>query len=276
MAQKRNVESTAAWTPGNAEPAPHYDALSKIAAIQQERRRVNELNPAEYNPRKRLKPGDEEYERLKTSIEHFGYVDPIIINADGTVIGGHQRLYVLRDLGYSEVDVAVVNISKNDEKALNVALNKISGEWDMEKLAQLFVDLDVEGYALEVTGFDEDELAELLSTVNTEQIDMENADKDLPEPPAIPVSRAGDVWNIGRHRLVCGDSTKDETYAALMQGDLAQLIVTDPPYNVDYDGAAGKIMNDNMDSTAFRSFLFDMYSAVAAVTADGAAVVTDL
>lgn len=144
--------------PGNALQVEHYDPLSKIAAIRQERRSIDELNPAEYNPRKRLKPGDEEYESLKRSIETFGYVDPIIINADGTVIGGHQRLFVLRDLGYSDADVAVVDLSKNDEKALNIALNKISGEWDEEKLAAIFADLDADGYDLRLTGFAEDEI----------------------------------------------------------------------------------------------------------------------
>lgn len=244
--------------------------MSKVAAIRQERRRIDELNPAEYNPRKRLKPGDAEYESLKRSIEVFGYVDPIIINADGTVIGGHQRLNVLFDLGYSEADVAVVDLSKNDEKALNIALNKIAGEWDTEKLAALLSELNVEGYFMENTGFKQDELHDLILTFDGDEIDMEKADEEVPEPPAVPFSREGDIWNIGRHRLVCGDSTKHETYAALMQGELAKLIVTDPPYNVDYEGGAGKIMNDSMDSNSFRAFLHDMYTAAAAVTADGA------
>jgi DNA modification methylase len=244
--------------------------LSKVAAIRQERRRIDELNPAEYNPRKRLKPGDTEYESLKRSIEVFGYVDPIIINADGTVIGGHQRLNVLLDLGYSEADVAVVDLNKSDEKALNIALNKIAGEWDTEKLSALLSELNVEGYFMENTGFQRDELQDLILSFDGDEIDMEKADEEIPEPPVVPFSREGDIWNIGRHRLVCGDSTKHGTYAALMQGDLARLIVTDPPYNVDYEGGAGKIMNDSMDSTSFRAFLHDMYTAAAAVTAEGA------
>ena len=252
------------------EHTPHYEALQKTAAIRQERRLIAELNPAAYNPRKKLKPGDDEYESLKRSIEVFGYVDPIIINSDGTVIGGHQRLSVLLDLGYTEADVAVVDLNKNDEKALNIALNKIAGEWDNDKLAALLSELDVEGYLLENTGFQRDELAALNITLQHEEIDMEKADEEIPEPPFVPFSCEGDIWNIGRHRLVCGDSTKQETYAALMQGELAQLIVTDPPYNVDYEGGAGKIMNDSMDSASFRAFLNDMYSAAAAVTAKGA------
>ena len=137
-----------------------------MAAIRQERRAIEELKPAEYNPRKRLQPGDEEYERLKRSIEAFGYVDPIIINADGTVIGGHQRLFVLHDLGYTEADVAVVDLSKADEKALNVALNKISGEWDDEKLAALFADLNTEEYDLGITGYAQDEISEIMSKLD--------------------------------------------------------------------------------------------------------------
>ena len=241
-----------------------------MAALQQERRNIDELNPAEYNPRKRLQPGDEEYERLKTSIETFGYVDPIIINADGTVIGGHQRLFVLRDLGYSEADVAVVDLSKADEKALNIALNKISGEWDEEKLAEIFAELDAEGYDLSLTGFGEDELSGLLSVTDADFVDMEKADENVPEPADEPYSRPGDIWHLGNHRLACGDSTDRATYDRLLAGESVQLVVTDPPYNVDYEGSAGKIMNDSMDSTSFRAFLNDMYSAVADVSDPGA------
>ena len=241
-----------------------------MAAIQQERRSIDDLNPAEYNPRKRLQPGDEEYERLKTSIQTFGYVDPIIINADGTVIGGHQRLFVLRDLGYSEADVAVVDLSKADEKALNIALNKISGEWDEEKLAEIFAELDAEGYDLSLTGFGEDELSGLLSGTDADFVDMDKADEDVPEPADEPYSRPGDIWHLGNHRLVCGDSTNRATYDRLLAGESVQLVVTDPPYNVDYEGSAGKIMNDSMDSASFRAFLNDMYSAVAAVSDPGA------
>lgn len=255
--------------PGNAELTPHYGSLT--AEIKQERRKIADLNPAEYNPRKRLKPGDEEYENLKRSIEKFGYVDPIIVNEDGTVIGGHQRLNVLIDLGYTDADVAVVNLSKTDEKALNIALNKIAGEWDDEKLAMLLHELDIEGYMLEATGFNRDEIEEILVDFGDGEIDTDKADEDIPDPTITEISRQGDVWKIGRHRLVCGDSTAQWSYTALMQGELAQLIVTDPPYNVDYEGGAGKIMNDSMDSDSFRAFLADMYREVAAVTEKGAA-----
>ena len=149
----------------NSCPGDDKSPLSKVAAVKQERRKVTDLKPAEYNPRKRLQPGDAEYERLKRSIETFGYVDPIIVIADGTVIGGHQRLFVLQDLGYTEADVAVVDLYKADEKALNIALNKISGEWDKEKLAVIFAELQLDGYNLNDTGFDKKERDEIMDAV---------------------------------------------------------------------------------------------------------------
>ena len=193
----------------------------KIAGIQQERRLIADLNPAVYNPRKRLMPGDEEYESLKRSIETFGYVDPVIVNMDGTVIGGHQRLNVLRDLGYTEVDVAVVDLSKNDEKALNIALNKIAGEWDDERLAEIFKDLQLDDYDATLTGFDESEVADILAAAIQQEMtgdDGFDADEALAEVKD-PITKLGDIWCLGRHRLMCGDSTKVEDAEKLMDGD---------------------------------------------------------
>lgn len=257
-----------------------------MAAIQQERRSIDDLNPAEYNPRKRLQPGDEEYERLKTSIQTFGYVDPIIINADGTVIGGHQRLFVLRDLGYSEADVAVVDLSKADEKALNIALNKISGEWDEEKLAEIFAELDAEGYDLSLTGFGEDEYAGIVSAL-TDSLQVEelgDLDAEIP-PPAEPITVLGDIWKVGEHRLICGDSTEADTLTTIMDGEFCDLWLTDPPYNValgmggSFDEARKRhrrtdglvIMNDKMGSDEFYNFLLSAFKAAQQVMRPGAA-----
>jgi len=122
---------------------------------------ISELKPAHYNPRKDLQPNDPEYQAIKRSIEEFGYVDPIIVNSDYTVIGGHQRLKVLKELGQAQIDVVVVDIPKEKEKALNVALNKISGDWDQERLAVLLQEIKTDGM-LEFTGFDDKEFDQLL------------------------------------------------------------------------------------------------------------------
>lgn len=115
--------------------------------------KISDISPAEYNPRRALKPSDREYQQIKKSIETFGYVDPILINADGTIIGGHQRFTVLKDLGYTEVEVIRVDVDKEKEKALNLALNKISGKWDNKKLDALIKDLGKKNYDLTLTGF---------------------------------------------------------------------------------------------------------------------------
>lgn len=128
-----------------------------------ERVDVNLLIPADYNPRKDLKPTDKEYMKIKKSIEEFGYVEPIIVNKDNTIIGGHQRLKVLKDLGYTEVDVVKVEVDKTKEKALNIALNKITGEFDIDTLTDLMKDLHLANFDLEITGFDLDEIDEMLN-----------------------------------------------------------------------------------------------------------------
>lgn len=127
-----------------------------------EKKKTVEMLPAEYNPRKDLKPGDEEYEKLKRSIEEFGYVEPVIWNkTTGRVVGGHQRLKVLIDLGITEVDCVVVEMDDAKEKALNIALNKISGDWDKDKLTLLIADLQGEDFDVSLTGFDPAEIDDL-------------------------------------------------------------------------------------------------------------------
>src|SRR5690554_120851 len=117
-----------------------------------EKRKIDELIPATYNPRKDLTIDDAEYKKIKRSIETFGYVDPIIVNErTGVIIGGHQRLKVLKDLGYEEIEVSVVNLDEKQEKALNIALNKIEGEWDNEKLKDLLEELDDAKIDMELT-----------------------------------------------------------------------------------------------------------------------------
>lgn len=217
---------------------------------------VGELKPAAYNPRKKLKAGDKEYEKIKNSIQEFGYVEPIICNYDMTVIGGHQRLTVLKDLGYTEVQCVVVHIEdENKVKALNVALNKITGAWDEQLLADLLVDLKAQDFNTDFTGFEAPEVEQLFSKVHNKEIteDDFDVDEELKKPT---MSKQGDVWLLGRHRFICGDSTKPETYDVLMDGQLANMVLTDPPYNVNVEETAGKIKNDNMADEDFYKFLF--------------------
>ena len=120
--------------------------------------KIADLVPASYNPRKALKPGDAEYEKIKNSITEFGYVEPVIVNTDMTIIGGHQRVTVLSDLGYKDIDCIVIDIDKTKEKALNIALNKITGEWNKELLADLIKDLQSSDFDVAFTGFDPPEI----------------------------------------------------------------------------------------------------------------------
>ncbi|HEL2593866.1 TPA: DNA modification methylase [Streptococcus suis] len=223
--------------------------------------RLSELHPASYNPRKKLKKGDKEYEKIKQSLLKFGYVDPIIVNKDLTVIGGHQRLTVLKDLDYETAKCVIVDLSKEDEKALNIALNKITGQWDDQLLADLLLDLQEADFNLDLTGFEPPEIDDILSNVHDK--DLSDDDFDVEEELKKPTfSKRGDIWQLGKHRVICGDSTKAETYDQLLGDKKANLVVTDPPYNVDVEETAGKILNDNMPDSDFYQFLFDMFSQV--------------
>ena len=222
---------------------------------------LKELKPAAYNPRKKLKKGDKEYEKIKQSLLKFGYVDPIIVNKNMTVIGGHQRLTVLKDLDYETAKCVIVDLPKEDEKALNIALNKITGQWDEALLADLLVDLQESDFNLDLTGFEPPEIDDILSNVHDKELSEDEFDveEELKKPT---VSRRGDVWQLGKHRVICGDSTKSETYDQLLGDKKANLVVTDPPYNVDVEETAGKILNDNMSDGDFYQFLYSMFTQV--------------
>ena len=222
---------------------------------------IEKLKAAEYNPRKDLKPEDEEYQKIKKSILEFGYVAPIIVNSDMTVIGGHQRLKVLKELGYTEIECNIVDLDKAKEKALNIALNKISGEWDNAKLEELLAELKNEDIDMDITGFSFDEVDNILKDITGSKEDDFDIDQALSEIDE-PVTKPGDIWILGKNRLMCGDSTVKENVDKLMNDKLADFILTDPPYNVDYEGKtvdALKIENDNMSETEFYNFLLDAF-----------------
>ncbi len=237
-----------------------------------ERKHTADLIPADYNPRKDLKPGDAEYEKLKRSIEQFGYVEPVIWNkTTGFVVGGHQRLKVLLDMGITEVECVVVEMDAEKEKALNIALNKISGEWDKDKLALLIADLQGADFDVSLTGFEPAEIDSLFKDAQQSKVKDDDFDveAELQKPT---ITKAGDVWTLGRHRLVCGDSTKPETFALLMGDRKANLVITDPPYNVNYEGSAGKIKNDHMADDAFYQFLLAAFQNTEVAMADDASI----
>ncbi len=215
---------------------------------------ISKLNPAKYNPRKDLKPEDEEYQKIKKSLLEFGYVAPIIINSDMTVIGGHQRLKVLKELGFEEIECNVVDLDKTKEKTLNIALNKVAGEWDNDKLEELLAELKETDIDMDITGFSFDEMDDILKDITGSKEDDFDLDEILEEIDE-PVTKVGDIWILGNHRLMCGDSTKKEDVEKLINNKVIDLIITDPPYNVDYEGVAGKIKNDHLENNQFYEFL---------------------
>ena len=232
---------------------------------------VSVLKPAAYNPRKKLKKGDKEYKKIENSIREFGFADPLVVNADMTIIGGHQRLTVAIDLGYTEVPCAVVDVDKTREKALNIALNKITGAWDDQMLADLLKDLENVNFNLDLTGFEAPEIGQLFSNIYDKKVKEDNFDveSELKQPT---FSKHGDIWHLGKHRVICGDSTKMETYERLMEGVKANLVLTDPPYNVDVQETAGKIMNDNMSDSDFYNFLLAAYQCMHENLADDGSI----
>lgn len=243
-----------------------------IRILQIEKINIAQLSPAKYNPRKDLKPGDAEYEKLKRSIEQFGYVEPVVWNkATGRVISGHQRLKILVDMGLNEVDCVVVEMNEEREKALNIALNKINGEWDTDKLAMLISDLQGSDFDVSLTGFDEDELADLFSKIAEKEVKDDDFDLTAALEKASFVER-GDIWTVGRHRLMCGDATNMKDVDALMDGKRANLIVTDPPYGVSFKSSSGlTIKNDSMKNEEFYKFLLSSFKCMAEHLENGGA-----
>lgn len=243
--------------------------------MQIEIMKLADLKPADYNPRIELIPGMYEYEKLKQSILEFGFIDPPIFNKQtGNLVGGHQRVAVAKDLGLCEkIEVSVVDLPLDKEKALNVALNKISGQWDDDKLALLLKELDAD--VLDLSGFVEEEIQDVIEQYDM-KLDMENEaidDEFEIELPEKSKATLRDIYQLGNHRLMCGDSTNKEHLKLLMNGEKADLLITDPPYNVNYEGKTEdslKIQNDNKSSSEFYEFLKSAFDSVADYLREGA------
>jgi len=226
-----------------------------VAVMNIQKINIENLKTAEYNPRIDLKPGEEKYEHIKKSIEEFGYVDPIVINKDMTVIGGHQRLKILKELGYKEIECNVVDVNKNIEKKMNIALNNNSGEWDNEKLKKLMQEISKEFEDMDSTGFNADEIEELFGEtkeISEDNFDAEKCAAEIKEPTV----KLGDIWILGDHRLMCGDSTKQEDVNKLMNGDIAKCLFTSPPYNMGADMYEN--YEDNLESKKYIDFNLDV------------------
>ena len=211
--------------------------------------------------------------KLRSSLREFGFINPVIIDREYNVIAGHGRILAAKEEGIEEVPCVFVDyLTPAQKKAYILADNRMAMDagWDEELLRVEIEALQAESFDVGLTGFDEKDIAELFAGEDGDaQDDDFDVDEELQKPP---VSKSGDVWLLGNHRLICGDSTKEETYAVLMDGKKANLVVTDPPYNVNYEGSAGKIQNDNMENDKFYQFLFDAFRNMEKAMADDASI----
>jgi DNA modification methylase len=236
---------------------------------------IASLIPADYNPRKALKPGDKEYEKLRRSLEEFGCVDPLIWNErTGHLVGGHQRLSVLKDLGWTETQVSIVDLPEEKEKALNIALNKISGDWDMDRLRDLLIELESADIDVTLTGFDTEEISDILPKDQDRDPEEDGFDAAAEAAKIVnPVTRPGDLYILGSHRLLCGESEDATAMDRLMNGRLADLVWTDPPYNVDYHNDRGEgLENDNLPPALFEAMIISAFQNICGHTREGGCI----
>ena len=201
---------------------------------------IERINPAAYNPRIDLQPGDPDYDRLQRSMEEFGFVEPLVWNRrTGNLVGGHQRLKILAARGVNCIDVSVVDLPPDREQALNVALNKVGGDWNERKLADLLTGLaQIPDFDVSLTGFDSTEITHLLDKLEAldDEDDFDLADALEAGEGQPPVTEPGELIELGSHRLLCGDAARSEDVERLLEGAKVDLVFTDPPYNVNYYG----------------------------------------
>ena len=214
----------------------------------------------------------EQITKLRSSLREFGFINPVIIDRDYGVIAGHGRIMAAKEEGIKEVPcVFADHLTEAQKKAYIIADNRMAMDagWDEELLRVEIESLQGMDFDPLLTGFDEKELAALFDDGIEAKEDDFDVDAELEKPC---FSRLGDVWTLGRHRLVCGDSTKPETYTMLMGETKANLVITDPPYNVNYEGSAGKIKNDNMAGEKFYEFLLAAFKNMESVMATDASI----
>lgn len=224
---------------------------------------------------------DDQVDQLVASIKEFGFTNPVLIDSNNVLIAGHGRTLAAKLCGLKEVPaIRLDNLTPQQIKALRIADNQLAlnAGWDFELLEMELAELESEDFDLNLVGFDSSFLDDILSGVLTADEDADDSEPDTddetPEPPSQPISVLGDLWLLGRHRLLCGDSTSIDAVEKLADGAVVDLLVTDPPYNVAYEGKtedALTIQNDDMSDAEFRQFLRDVYSAADSVMRPGAA-----
>lgn len=210
--------------------------------------------------------------KLRSSLREFGFINPVIIDRDYNIIAGHGRVMAAREEKIDKVPCVFVDyLTEAQKKAYILADNRMAMDagWDEQLLKVEIESLQAENFDVSLTGFDEKELSDLFDSEKDAKDDNFDVDKELQKPT---VTKAGDVWLLGAHKLICGDSTKEETYKTLMGEQKANLVVTDPPYNVNYQGSAGKIKNDNLKNEQFYHFLLDSFTCMEKAMADDASI----
>ena len=230
---------------------------------------VSELIPYVRNARTH---SEAQVSQIAASIREFGFLSPILVAEDNTILAGHGRLAAALKLGLKKVPCVKENhLTETQKRAYIIADNKLSlnAGWDNELLAVELSEIEGADFNLDLLGFDEAELSSIFDAdkdVNEDDFDVE---KELEEPC---FSKTGDIWTLGKHRVICGDATKLETYKTLLENTKVNLVVTDPPYNVNYEGSAGKIKNDNMENDKFYQFLFNSFVNMEQAMADDASI----
>ena len=229
---------------------------------------ISKLIPYQNNARTHSK---EQINKLRSSLREFGFINPVIIDREYNVIAGHGRIAAAREEGIAQVPcVFVDHLTEAQKKAYILADNRMALDagWDEDLLRVELEALEEMGYDLGLTGFDDKELAALFPAKEAKEDDFD-VENELQKPT---FTKAGDVWILGRHRLVCGDATDPAVYDVLMDGTKANLVITDPPYNVNYEGSAGKIQNDNMADEKFYEFLLAAFQNMEKVMAPDASI----
>lgn len=243
---------------------------------------INSIAPAGYNPRADLKPGDPEYEKLLRSMTEFGFVEPLVWNErTGNLVGGHQRFKILQAQGVTEVEVSVVDLPLEKEKALNIALNKVQGAWDEEKLAALLQELSsAPDFDVLITGFDQAEISGLFDECSVPDFDDEGENQ---EPDGPVITKRGDLIQLGDHRLLCGDCTSSSDLKTLLGDQMIDLWYSDFPYGVSYSAGQRptkkrgkskwkKIANDDLNGEKYDTFLESAVRSLCPFLTSGAPV----